>query len=150
MIHITRKLLIQLLRLPVIIFVFISCSNKNNEHKNKSFQRQLGSYILDTTKTNLANYQDNYELYKNLTITFISDSTFHLNLKVPFIYDSIGKWKPSEGGVEDWNWLSYKSNPNINTQFTEPWTTDSIFYMNSVTPQVGQIAVSKIYFKKIK
>lgn len=118
--------------------------------KSKHFRNLLGTYILDTTKTDLSSYQDNYSAYKNLSITFRSDSTFHLNMSVPFIYDSTGKWEASAGGLEDWNWIYYKSNSNISTQFTEPWTKDFIFYLNSVTPQVGQTSVSTIYFKKVK
>ncbi len=139
-----------LLFLTIMISNFFSCKYGDQKLKSEYFRNQIGPYILDTIKTSLSNYKDNFAVYKNLSITFKSDSTFHLNMSVPFIYDSTGKWEASAGGPEDWNWLYYKSNPNISTQFTEPWTEDSIFYLNSVTPQVGQTSISQIYFKKVK
>lgn len=120
----------------------------NKDISVRVFNEQLGTYIIDTSKTNFGKYD--IEKYKNLQIIFRKDSSFNLNMKVPFIYDSTGKWLSTKGGLEDWNWMFYKGNPEISTQFTETWTADSIFYMNSTTPQKGEEAISKIYFKKIK
>ena len=133
----------------LLCFLIMSCNLGKEQKRMVLLESQIGTYILDTTKTSLTGYRDSFDKYKSLTITFSKDS-FYLNQKVPFIFDSIGTWTVSEGGVEDWNWLYYKSNPNISTQFTEPWTTDSVFYLNSVTPQKGQVAINVIYFKKMK
>lgn len=135
--------------LCVISIIEISCNSGDGIAQKRNFEKQLGTYSLDLDKTNFGNFYPDYQLYKKLQITFFRDSTFRLNMKVPFIFDSTGKWIPAGGGLEDWNWLFYKSNENISTQFTEPWTIDSIFYMNSTTPQKGEKNIKEIYFKKI-
>ena len=142
--RLSRKIYVLLL----LSIVQTSCTNQNDVQK-ENFQRQLGNYILDD-KTNLGDYYFDRELYRKLTITFNNDSTWNLNMQVPFLYDSIGTWTASSGHLEEWNWLYYKNNPKISTQFTEPWTNDSIFYLNSATPKVGQPNIKEIYFKKVK
>jgi hypothetical protein len=69
-----------------------------------------------------------------------------MNMSVPFIYDSSGKWNAAGGGLEDWNWLWYKSNPEIRTQFDQCSLTDSTFLLNSATPQKEQKNVARIFF----
>lgn len=138
-----------LLLLFLLVIAYISCYD-GKEGETRNFKAQLGTYILDIAKTALGNYSKDSDIYKNLHITFKKDSTFSMNMKVPFIYDSIGTWKPAGEGVETWNYLFYKSNKNICTQFTQPWTDDSIFYMNSTTPQKDAAFIREIYFKKIK
>lgn len=117
--------------------------------RKKLFRQQIGSYRIDIAKSDLGDYIEDSLKYSNLIITFRSDSTFFLNMQVPFIYDSVGKWITSNGKVEDWNRLYYKKNPKIGTSFTAPWTKDSIFYLNSTTPKQGEKPVERIYFKKI-
>ena len=121
---------------------------RNKEKSNMVFNELIGTFTLDLNQTNLGRYSD--KQYKNLQISFNKDSTFNLNMNVPFLYDSVGKWLPTKGGLEDWNWIFYKNNPRICTQFSEVWTEDSMFYFNSATPKKGQEAISKIYFRKIK
>jgi hypothetical protein len=131
--------------------------NQNGDEKaeQRHFQEQLGTYVLDINKTNLGEYRKDSDIYKKLYITFKSDSTFSMTMKVPFIYDSVGIWNAAGGGLEDWNWLWYKSwgysdyKKNKGDQFTSPWTKDSIFYLNSTTPQKGFVFIQEIYFKKI-
>ncbi len=61
----------------------------------------------------------------DLSITFNADSTFKMNMKVPFMYDSIGTWKARN--MNEWNWLIFKSfkydfsNENSGSQFTRPY-----------------------------
>ncbi len=130
-------------------FFFNSCYYLGNkETSNLVFHELEGTYSLDLSQTNLGGYSTIQ--YKSLEITFKNDSTFSLSMNVPFIYDSVGKWVPTKGGLEDWNWIFYKNNPRISTQFSQVWTEDSIFYFNSATPKEGAEALSKIYFRKIK
>jgi hypothetical protein len=133
-----------------ILIFFLKCSYiGSSELEEKNFEEQLGIYKIDLNKTSLGNYSSDSSLYRNLKIIFRRDSSFQMNMQVPFIFDSSGKWKPSDGRLDDWARLCYKSNMNIGTQFTKPWTHDSIFYLNSSTPKKNQEAVSRIYFKKI-
>ena len=130
----------------LIVGVFVSCYD-GQEGRRKNFQEQLGTYVLDIHKTTLSNYSKDSDVYKNLRITFRADSTFSMNMRVPFIYDSAGRWKA--GNMKEWNYLYYKSNMNINTQFTRPEILDSTFLLNSTTPQDGAAFIQEIYFKKI-
>jgi len=115
----------------------------------RRFREQIGTYYLDIKKTKLGTYSVDAALYQKLRITFKSDSTFSTNMQVPFLYDSTGKWESGGGGLEDWNWLNYKSNTNIRTQFDQCCLPDSTFYLNSPTPQEGQESIQRIYFKKL-
>ncbi len=142
--------LIQIIILCFFMGLPLSCNYQDEGRRKDILKRQLGTYIIDFQKTNLGNYYIDRELYKNLQITFNKDLTFSFNMKVPFIFDSAGTWSPSKGAFEEWNWLYYKKNPKISTQFTEPWKLDSVFYMNSTTPQSGKENIKEIYFKKIK
>ena len=145
---IKMTMLIKLFLIYIQTIIIIGC-NGNNVAKKKNFQKQLGTYVLDIRRTNLGSYAKDSDLFKNLYITFKEDSTFIMNMKTPFIYDSIGIWNVGGTGVEAWNYLSYKRNRNITTQFTQPWTSDSIFYMNSTTPRDSADFIQEIYFKKI-
>ena len=122
---------------------------KDNQAAKRRFKEQIGVYSLDIKKTKLGTYSKDGALYRQLRITFKSDSTFSTNMRVPFLYDSIGDWISGGGGLEDWNWLSYKSNRDIRTQFDQCCLSDSTFYLNSPTPQEGQESIQEIYFKKL-
>lgn len=138
----------------LIIYFWINMVDKKAETNN--FNKQIGVYFLDIYKTDLGFYSRDTGIYKNLQIEFKSDGTFYMNMKVPFLFDSIGKWNASGNGLEDWNWLYYKSwdyslyKKNTGNQFTSPWTLDSSFYINGATPQKGQKGIQMIYFTKIK
>lgn len=131
------------------LFLLSSCSYDDQQAMQKNFKNQLGTYSLSIEKTNLGVYASDSQIYKQLKITFNSDSTFRLNMNVPFILDSAGKWIPAKGGPEEWNWLYYNSNPNISTQFTEPWGDSFVFLLNSATPKLGQERIKEIYFIKV-
>lgn len=120
----------------------------SNEGRKKNFRGQLGTYILDIHKTALGDYSKDSNIYKNLHITFKADSSFTLDMKVPFIYDSIGKWKA--GNMKEWNYLYFRGDMKINAQFTRPYEADSaiFFLINGTTPQDGKAFIQEIYFKK--
>ena len=87
--------------------------------------------------------------------TFNEDSTFYMNMLVPFICDSIGRW--SAGNMKEWNYLWYENwgyksyDANGGNQFTQPYMKDSNFYflINGATPHDNAPFIQEIYFKKI-
>lgn len=131
---------------------------KNGDEKIKrvNFYKQLGIYRLDVTQTDLGIYSKDITRYRNLCIMFKEDNTFCMNMRVPFFFDSIGKWNAAGSGLEEWNWLYYKKwdyskyDENTGDQFTSPWTSDSIFYINGATPEKGNTGIQRIFFKKLK
>ena len=141
----------------VVVFIVgatIWYAYASREGRSKNFQAQLGSYVLDTRKTVLGAYSKDSDLYKNLRINFKSDSTFSMNMKVPFIFDSVGRW--SAGNMKEWNYLWYKKwgyknyESGKGNQFTRPYISDSnvYFLINATTPQIGE-GIQEIYFKKV-
>jgi hypothetical protein len=135
--------------LYLLICSLFACSCADKKAKVRNFNMQIGTYLLDIKRTNLGVYNKDTTLYKQLLIFFKSDSTFYLNMNVPFIYDSVGKWSVAGAYIEDWNILYFKRNNKISDQFTSPWSEDSIFYINSATPREGNELIQKIYFRKI-
>jgi len=129
---------------------------KNTKTQDLNFRVQLGIYLLDIEKTKLGPYIIDSNVFKGLKITFNPDHTFTMNFRVPFLFDSIGRWNSAGVGLEDWNWLYYESwgyssyKENVGDQFTSPWTADSIFYINGATPQRGREGIQRIFFKKIR
>ena len=121
----------------------------NRQAAMKRFKDQVGTYFLDIRKTDLGVYSKDSALYQKLGITFKADSTFSMNMRVPFVFDSAGRWEAG-GGLEDWNWLYYKANGNIRTQFDQCCLPDSTFYLNSTTPQKGYDFIQEIFFRKIR
>ena len=140
------------------IMLLLSCNilNGEREAQRRNFNKQIGEYILDVEKTKLGKYAQDSLLYSNLKIVFREDSTFYMNMPVPFLYDTAGVWLAEGDGFESWNRLYYNNrkyeNHDINTgnQFTEPWTRDSVFYINGATSRTEMEAIQEIYFKKIK
>ncbi len=68
--------------------MFVSCYN-GQDGREIDFKNILCTYVLDIHKTTLGEYSKDSDLYENLRITFNADSTFNMNMKVPFIYDSL-------------------------------------------------------------
>ena len=62
----------------MISILFLGCVNESR--KKEIFARHLGTYILDTSRTELAEYTDDSNTYKNLTITFKSTINATRNL----------------------------------------------------------------------
>lgn len=139
----------------IIISYFFRYKKEERKGREITFERLLGSYKLDVSKTKLGNYSKDSNIYKNLSIKFNADSTFEMNMKVPFLYDSIGTWKA--GNFNEWNWLLFKnfeyhlSNKNSGSQFTRPYIENSktYFLINGATPQDGADIIQDIYFRKI-
>ena len=149
-------ILILLLSITLIITFFsLWIYHENKTAENNNFLKTIGVYVLDTDKTSLGIYKNTTLKFKKLVIAFNKDGTFHMNMDVPFICDSSGLWNAGGGNLDDWNWLYYRSwnfaqyKKNTGDQFTRPWTSDSIFYINSATPKKGQQGINQIYFRKI-
>lgn len=136
----------------IIAMLQIRCSE--NKDKRHIFEKQLGTYLLDIRKTRLGSYAKDSNLYKGLSITFNGDSTFIMNMKVPFIYDSCGTWIAGDGSPYNYNQLFYKSfkyNKNGSGEHFFPVSSaDSVFLLNSTTPQKGNEIIEEIYFKKVQ
>jgi hypothetical protein len=128
---------------------------EGDKGRRANFEAQLGTYSLDIQKTALGPYSKDSNTYRNLTITFNADSSFIMNMKVPFLYDSVGSW--TVGDMKEWNWLRFKSfhysasAEHSGSQFTRPYLEDSIifFLINGATPQNGTDFIQDIYFKKV-
>lgn len=140
----------------VIVSTFSLCSCGANAGRQQTFRELLGSYELDLNKTQLGNsYINDSNLYKRLIITFSSDSTFKMNMKVPFMADSAGKWKA--GNVNEWCWLLFNNlkyengDEHPGSQFTRPYRekSDTFFLINAATPRDNEKTISDIYFRKI-
>ncbi|MDP4131035.1 MAG: hypothetical protein Q8939_12810 [Bacteroidota bacterium] len=155
----TVRIIALILFLGIMAFVVgvgIWFYNASQEGRNKNFQDQLGTYILDTRKTVLGGYSKDSDVYKNLRIVFRADSTFSMNMKVPFIYDSVGRW--NAGNMKEWNYLWFKKwgykdyKEGKGNQFTRPYIADSnvYFLINGTTPQDSAAYIQEIYFRKIK
>ena len=128
--------------------VLLMACNGRNKAEERVFEMQLGKYVLDTSKTILTGYEHQAGLYNKLEVVFNADSTFRLNMQVPFIYDSAGKWKAGDGTPYSYNELIFGN--GITDQFYPPYSGDSIFLLNSGTPKAGARSVNEIYFRKIK
>ncbi len=146
------------LLLFILIMTIFSCMPQGlNKWAKLSAQRTIGVYVLDINQTKLGFYMKDTALYKKLQLNLKSDFTFEFNIPVPFIEGTKGVWTGATDPVdaESWNQLFF-SDSHINadlkygTQFSPPWTRDSILYINSNTPRKGQEPVSVVYFKKIK
>lgn len=152
--HFKITLLISIFILAFSFFLFLKFNEDKNQAQLKNFKKQVGTYVLDMRRTSLGPYQKDSSKYKNLQITFRMDSSFIMNMKVPFFFDSIGRWNPAGGGLEDWGWVYYQSwgydeyKENTGNQFAPPWISDSVFYFNGATPQKGEFGIQQIYFMK--
>ena len=83
--------------LACISITVVSCDPfwRGKERKRR-FKEQTGTYELYIPGTNMRSYLKDTGLYKNLTITYKPDSTFVLNMDVPFLKDSFGIWEAVE------------------------------------------------------
>lgn len=144
------------------IFLLITCllvlSCSKNKARIKNFNNTVGVYNLDLKRTKLGVYEKDSLSLKELQITFYRDSTFKLNMAVPFIFEESGKWISDGGDFESWNWLSYKTwlkeepiRIGKGNQFTLIYNdkNDSIFYINGATPKHNMSFIQEIYFKKV-
>lgn len=122
--------------------------------KKETFEMQLGTYILDVTRSKLGvDYKDSL-IYKNITVMFKMDSTFIMNMKVPIFNDSIGSWTAGNGLPDDYNQLFFKNKNyknNQGEQFFPPYLQgkDSVFLLLLTLVIKNEFQVKEIYFKKI-
>lgn len=145
-----NKLLIFLLLIILAgLAVFLRFRHVDRSAETNNFKKQVGSYVLDIDKTNLQEYKKDIDRYKGLTLVFRPDSSFRFNMKVPFIYDSTGRWRASGSSIDEWNTMNFSVNENISTQFSQCCGEDGTFYMNSTTPQKGHAAIGEIFFRRI-
>ncbi len=152
------KIFIQILSLCLfaifINFSFIRCGTHSG--RKKTFNNVLGCYVLDLSKTKLEGYNIDSNTYKKLALCFFSDSTFKLNMNVPFMYNDRGKWKA--GNVNEWCWLLFDgfqydyNNKNSGSQFTRPYieNIDTFILVNAATPKDDEKTISNLYFRKVK
>jgi hypothetical protein len=152
----TVGMLVTVLFFGIIAFIvgwIVWYNIASREGRKKNFREQIGTYVLDVHKTALGDYYKDSDMYKKLRITFRADSTFSMNMKVPFICDSIGRW--NAGNMKEWNYLWYEKwgykdyEIGRGNQFTRPDTSDSTFLLNSATPQNGAAFIQELYFRKI-
>jgi hypothetical protein len=138
------------------MFLF-SCNARTDLSRQQTFIDVLGDYRLDLSRTKLSDgYINDSDLFKNLILTFDSDSTFRINFEVPFFYNTSGKWKA--GSVNEWCWILFDGfkyideNNHSGSQFTRPFQLngDTFILINAATPRTNQQTISDIYFKKIK
>ncbi|GAB2669391.1 hypothetical protein GCM10027036_23600 [Flavihumibacter cheonanensis] len=151
-----RKLSFYYLQFLLLMSLF-SCSDGTDVSRQQTFRQVLGDYRLDLSRTKLSDgYINDSDVYKNLILTFYSDSTFRMNFEVPFLYDTSGRWKA--GTINEWCWILFDSFKYINennysgSQFTRPFQEngDTLILINAATPRKNQQTLSDIYFKKIK
>ena len=142
-------------KIIVLLFLLQICACANNEGKKEIFNTQLGTYLLDIRRTSLGVYAMDSVKYKNLSIAFHSDSTFTMNMQVPFMYDSIGTWVAGEGSAYDFNQLYFKNfnynGKGMGEQFYPPYrsNSDSVFLLNAPTPKRSFGFIKELYFIKI-
>jgi hypothetical protein len=79
-----------------------------------------------------------------------------MNMSVPFIFDSLGKWKA--GNMNEWNYLWYKQwgyedfENGRGNQFTRVYLasdSNEYFLINAATPKYGFDCIQVIYFRKV-
>jgi hypothetical protein len=117
------------------------------KERNQRTEFQIGEYYLDINRTKLGVYEKNKALLKNLKIQFKDDGTFYLNMDVPFLPDSLGKWK--SGGNNEFNIMSFQNFESFKAQYSECCNSDSIFTIDVILPKKGKQALDIIYFKKV-
>ncbi|KFF04059.1 hypothetical protein [Flavobacterium reichenbachii] len=149
------KLTVILLVLVTSVLLIYFYINDVQKARLKVFNEQVGTYKLDLQRTKLENYQKDSSAYKKLTITFYSDSTFKLNIPVPFINDTKGRWVADAGDYDSWNWLQFdrylkkhKMEINSGNQFShiQNYGSSSGFYINAVRPMDNQNYIQEVYF----
>ena len=97
--------------IATVLFLFhYRIDNLNGEAKDRNFEKQLGVYKIDITRTNFIDYLEDSVLYKDLTITFNHDSSFYFNKNVPFIIGESGTWITGGEGIEIWNTMFFGKN----------------------------------------
>jgi hypothetical protein len=139
----------------LIILIILRASFYEWLSKRNHKKEVTGTYLIDLNRTDLAEYTSNIDTYKNLSIRFNSDNTFRMNMQVPFIYDTIGRWTVSGSRLDEMNNLFFDELDYSGLTGGSPFTQvhykegDSIFYMHTPRPKEGMNYLMRVYFKKI-
>ena len=126
----------------------ISCGMTTKEARQKCYLGQLGSYQFDTHKTIMGgNFSKDSARLSQLIITFNPDSTFHTNMIVPFLDDTLGYWDAGTCGFENWGMMRFEKYPH-KIQFGACCTDDNEICI------IGQYRENKegtqnLWFKKM-
>lgn len=154
---ILKNLFFILLFITIVIISTIICkvylgtkqavmTGNYNSFANKCF-------IIDTSQTDLSILGDSSKKYANLKIYFLADTTFYFNQSVPFIYDTVGRWLPTDKGFEGWNRVMFKK-PSSNEYFhsvdfgqLDEDDNNAKFYFNSMFPRDSGLFIQEIYFR---
>jgi len=83
----------------IILLFSVFLHYYNNRERNVHFHQFVGEYKIDLNNTKLEGYNKDSVVYKKLTLKLKPDSTFTFNRKVPFIFDSCGRWSAGSGSV---------------------------------------------------
>ena len=125
----------------------------NNRERNLHFQRFTGDYKIDLNNTKLEGYNKDSLLYEKLTLKLESDSTFTFNMKVPFIFDSCGRWSAGAGSIvigivtlSDERSHLYFNGTMYESKLEE--YVDSAICIDPM-PQQNRDGIHVIYFKKV-
>ena len=138
--------------LIMISILFFGCASETR--KKETFARQVGTYVFDLSITELGKYTKDSNAYKNLIINFNEDSTFTMNMRVPFFADSLGTWIAGNGLAYSYNQLFFQNKEYKNlegTQFFPPYLNrgDTIFLIIGASPTKNKTSIQKIYFRKL-
>lgn len=138
----------------IIIFSALLLSCESQKKKELTFQRLLGRYEIDIERTRLLDYDSLMLVTGGVEIEFYSDSTFIISKKVPFIYDSVGRWVAGDGDPYSLNQMGFKDfdyfeGSHIN--FINPYQDkgDTIIMIDATLPQKGKKGLRNVYFKKL-
>lgn len=146
----------KLILLQLILFSLIQSCSFNNKKKQINFNNQIGIYSLDLERTDLKEYDTIREKLTQLKIEFFKDSTFKMNMKVPFMFDSTGKWEADDGEPYSYNEMRYRefgySYDSPSVHFFQPYEDrgDTVFLIDATIPQKYNKSLEMVYFKKIK
>lgn len=134
----------------VVVLVYFRLDYLHRKASENRFIHQLGKYQIDLKKTIVG--ESNYDLskYADLEIVFRKDSTFELNKDVPFFLQSKGEWLTGDADIESWNTLFFKNISGSEAQFSNTWSSDSIFYIKYPKAKYGSNTIPELYFKKIQ
>lgn len=125
-------------------FYLLKSNKLDNEEKQRMFQLLVGSYKLDTFRTQI----EVDEINSNLRLFLNKDSSFNFTNKVPYVIDTFGFWS-STGIMLDETCKLYL-NSGVVVPFTKIYLDgkDSIIHIIDMVPSKDQLKIQDIYFLK--
>ena len=149
---VVKKTIIIIVQIVIFSTLLLSCVSKKK--KELTFQKLLGRYEIDSVRTRLLDYDSLIRNIGVIEIEFRSDSTFIISRKVPFIYDSVGKWVAGDGDPYSLNQMGFKDfnyfkGSHIN--FINPYHEkgDTLIMIDATLPQKGKKGLVNVFLKKI-